>query len=450
MKIPRIANEFDYWDMLISDSIAQNLAVEDQSVKSLGAHNAKALWVRGVYKGSWVMVSSQNTKNLQDAFREALKLGRVRGANVHIKKQRVKDSVTVTPEKNPFGEDLEKQLKRVLLLSKTTKGVDKRVRRVFATLASVKSKNEFYDSEGSMLFETDYKTMYSVSALAREGDVMQRAHKGDARTGGLEVFYDKGIVGLAQDTVAMALRLLHAKHAPAKTLPLVCDGALSGVFFHEAVGHACEADAILEGASVMKGMMGKAVASPLVSFSDGLVQHSFGSYQYDSEGVKKTTTPLIKDGVLTGYLHSLDTASKMKAEPTGNGRSQSVYHFPIPRMSTSILRPGTFTKDELIRDIKEGVYAAGSSGGQVIPTEGKFVFGAQEAWLIKDGEITTPLRDVSLTGNILKTLQLIDGIGKKSVLSEGGFCGKAGQSVPVGEFAPHMRISKVVVGGRAE
>lgn len=447
MKIPRIANEFEYWDLLIKRGDREALVVEDDSVKSLSSSTAEGVIVRGLFKGSWAVASSDRVDDLDSVFSTALKLAKVRGLKIKIDKTIFKDSVDVRVKKNPFNEDLERKLDRLFLISKTIKELNPHITSSFANLAYARRKNEFYDSQGSMIFQKDFKTSYSVGAVARSGDNIQQYFVRDAKTRGLELFYEQDPAVLSQTVAEKVVQLLKAKHAPPKALPVVCDNDLTGVFFHEAVGHACEADIVLSDGSVFKNKLGETIASENVNFVDGIVKNSFGYYRYDDEGVKKRDTPLIVNGVLKNYMHSLDTASKMKMEPTGNGRSDGL-SFPIPRMTTSILKPGDCSHEELFEGIKEGIYAVGSTGGQVSTTEGRFTFGAREAFMIRDGQIAEPLRDVNLVGNILNTLKLVEKVGKDVKLSRGGMCGKAGQNVPVDEYCPHIKIGKVIIGGR--
>ena len=130
---------------------------------------------------------------------------------------------------------------------------------------------------------------------------------------------------------------------------------------------------------------------------------------------------------------------------SGNARS-SIADQPIVRMSNTYLQPGELSFEELIEDITDGIYLKGSRGGQVDTGKGIFQFNAAEGFKIENGELTTPLRDVSLSGNILETLKNIDSIGNDFKLST-GFCGKDGQTAPVGDGGPHTRIVDALVGG---
>jgi TldD protein len=102
--------------------------------------------------------------------------------------------------------------------------------------------------------------------------------------------------------------------------------------------------------------------------------------------------------------------------------------------------------EELLEDIKDGIYLKGSRGGQVDTGKGNFQFNATEAYKIENGELKDHYRDVSLSGNILETLMGVDAIGSDFKLSV-GFCGKDGQTAPVGDGGPHTKILNAMVGG---
>jgi TldD protein len=173
-----------------------------------------------------------------------------------------------------------------------------------------------------------------------------------------------------------------------------------------------------------------------------------GSYHYDDEGVPATTTQLIKDGVLVGRLHSRETAGKLGEAPTGNARCLNYHYPPIVRMTNTWIERGNTPVEDLFSGIKEGVYARNWLGGM---TNGEmFTFAAGEAWMIRNGKIAEPVRDVNLSGNVFTTLTDIEAIGDDFFWDESGGCGKGGQSgLPVGCGGPSLRIRNVVVGGEA-
>jgi TldD protein len=150
-----------------------------------------------------------------------------------------------------------------------------------------------------------------------------------------------------------------------------------------------------------------------------------GSYFYDDEGTPATKTQLIKDGILVGRLHSRETAGKLEETPTGNARCLNYHYPPIVRMTNTWIERGKTPVADLFKGIKEGVYARNWLGGM---TNGEmFTFSAGEAWMIRDGKLAEPVRDVTLSGNVFKTLADIEAIGDDFYWDESGGCGKAGQ-----------------------
>jgi TldD protein len=243
------------------------------------------------------------------------------------------------------------------------------------------------------------------------------------------------------------LRLLKAERAPSGKLPLVADRDLTGVYIHEALGHPCEADLVAAGDSCLDGKLGQSIGNSIVTVVDDLtLRGGYGAHPIDDEGLDTREKCLIKNGVLTEYLNHRETAHHFGIEPNAGARAQDGLHHPLVRMSNTLIQGGTHNDlDELMEDIQYGVYACGSRGGQVDTGRGSFQFAAQEAWLIENGELTTPLKDVSVSGLTLQILNDVDGLTRDSRLAAPGFCGK-GQTVPVGDGGPLMRISQALVG----
>jgi TldD protein len=159
----------------------------------------------------------------------------------------------------------------------------------------------------------------------------------------------------------------------------------------------------------------------------------------DDEGTPSQCTPLIEDGVLVGFMQDRLNARLMDVKPTGNGRRESYAHQPYPRMTNTIMRPGTMTKDEIIASVKKGIYAVDIGGGQVDITSGKFVFTVSEAYEIENGKIGRPIKGASLVGTGFEALKRISMIGDDTIMDGGiGTCGKNGQSVQVGVGQPTM------------
>ena len=221
--------------------------------------------------------------------------------------------------------------------------------------------------------------------------------------------------------------------------------------FHEACGHGLEADAVQKNTTVFAGRVGELVASPLVTLvDDGTMGPEWGSFSIDDEGRPATYNVLIQDGVLTDYMWDFLRARKAGRETSsGNGRRQSYEHLPMVRMTNTYVLAGQDDPDEIIRQTPTGVYVAHLGGGQVNTATGDFVFGMTEAYLIENGEITDPIRDANLIGNGPDVLKNIDAVGNDFAMGSPGMCGKNGQSVPVGDGQPTLRVTAITVGGTA-
>ena len=280
----------------------------------------------------------------------------------------------------------------------------------------------------------------------RDGEVgsYRTRHGGQ---GGLEVIQACDLVNLGEEAQRAAIRLLAAERAPSGKMPLIADRDLTGVYIHEALGHPCEADLVAAGDSCLDGKLGHQIGNDIVTVvDDPTMMGGYGAYPVDDEGVNTREKVLIKNGVLTEYLNHRETAHHFDVDPNGGARAQDGLHHPLVRMSNTMIQGGHHADmDELMEDIEYGVYACGTRGGQVDTGRGSFQFAAQEAWLIENGELTRPLKDVSVSGLTLQILKNVDGLTRDAMLASPGFCGK-GQTVPVGDGGPVMRIREALVG----
>ncbi|XTZ11614.1 MAG: TldD/PmbA family protein, partial [cyanobacterium endosymbiont of Rhopalodia inflata] len=229
---------------------------------------------------------------------------------------------------------------------------------------------------------------------------------------------------------------------------VVIDPVLTGLFVHEAFGHLSEADMLYDNPELLKLMsMGRQFGPEILQIFDGAApQGHRGSYFYDDEGVPATKTQLIHNGILVGRLHSRETAGKLNERPTGNARCLNYHYSPLVRMTNTWIERGKTPVEDLFTDIQEGIYAKNWLGGM---TNGEmFTFSAGEALMIRQGKLAEPVRDVTLSGNVFKTLNNIEAIGNDFYWDESGGCGKGGQSgLAVGCGGPSLRIKEVMVGG---
>ena len=318
---------------------------------------------------------------------------------------------------------------------------------VTSSYGEARRRVSYTSSEGADLTWGLTRIRAGADLVARDGARSTSFHTRVGGVGGLERLRDPTPAEDAAVAAATVERLLSAEASPAGRMTAVIDPELTGTLVHEAFGHACEADLVLAGESMLAGRLGEGLGSPLVGiFDDPTIEGAFGSFPFDDEGVPVGRKVLMERGVLRTYINSRETAGRLGMEPNGGARAQDHASRPIVRMSNTCLAAGDHTFEELVEGIERGIYVKGSRGGQVDTAKGTFQFGAAEAFAIERGEVGRPLRDVALMGSILDTIRNVDAVGSDFRLASPGHCGK-GQVVPVCDGGPHIRVLDAVVGG---
>jgi len=335
-------------------------------------------------------------------------------------------------------------------LDKWARAADPRVIQVMASIASGYDVVLVAGSDGTFAADARPLVRLNVSVIVEQDG---RRENGSSGFGGRSDFSlllnSNEAKQSAREAVRQALVNLEAEDAPAGAMEVVLGNGWPGVLLHEAVGHGLEGDFNRKGTSAFSGRLGEQVANPLCTVVDnGTMEGRRGSLNMDDEGTVTENTVLIENGVLKGYMQDKNNGRLMGTSSTGNGRRESYAHLPIPRMTNTYMLPGKHDPKEIIESVEHGIYAVNFGGGQVDITSGKFVFSANEAYLIEQGIVKKPLRGVTLIGNGPEVMSRITMVGTDLELDRGiGVCGKDGQSVPVGVGQPTLKISELTVGG---
>ena len=352
---------------------------------------------------------------------------------------------------SPIGApSFEEKVKLLETIDAHARNLDDRVRQVSVSLAGSWQVVEILRADGHFVRDVRPLVRIGINIVAGEGD---RQESGSYGFGGRSGFGDFVTADKWQHGVDEALRMalvnLEAKPAPAGTFDVVLGAGWPGVMLHEAVGHGLEGDFNRKKTSAFSELMGKQVASKGVTVVDnGTIDGRRGSLSVDDEGTPTNDTTLIEDGILVGYMQDRQNARLMGVESTGNGRRQSYAHQPMPRMTNTYMTSGEHDPEDILKSVKDGIYAVSFGGGQVDITSGKFVFDCTEAYEIKDGKVGQPLKGANLIGNGPEAMQRISMIGNNMELDTGiGMCGKQGQGVPVGVGQPTLRMDAMTVGG---
>ena len=353
-------------------------------------------------------------------------------------------------EKLPSSVEKSKKVDLLSRANKIARGQKEEIVQVSAGYGDSRRRIQVANTDGLLASDDQIRTSFSVSCVATGDTGLQTGRESVGHTVGFELFDQIDIEEIARKASQRAVTKLGAVPAPSGEMTVVVGPGGGGVLFHEACGHGLEADLVGKSASVFAGRRGEMVADPMVTLiDDGTMLGEWGCYAIDDEGHPAQRNVLIDKGRLTDYMWDYLRARKEGRPSSGNGRRQSYEHLPMVRMTNTYLEAGTSTPDEIISSTDYGVYVAQLGGGQVNTATGDFVFGMTEAYLIEDGELTSPIRDGNLIGNGPQALLDIDAIANDFAMGSPGTCGKDGQGVPVGDGTPTLRVARLTVGGTA-
>jgi TldD protein len=344
----------------------------------------------------------------------------------------------------------EEKLPILVKMNERALKADARIKKVSTGMADELGAVLIADSDGRLVEDVQPMTQLWLSCVAEQNGQREQNGYNVAGRDELSFYSPDRLERVVREAVSRTVILFEAAPAPAGELPIVMAAGSSGILLHEAIGHGMEADFNRKNISIYADKIGKSVAKPFVSIvDDGTLDRARGAINVDDEGNVADKTMLVERGVLTTYLHDSISAKHYGVEPTGNGRRESYQYPPMPRMRATYMLPGPHRKEEIIQSVKKGIYCANFSNGQVKIGPGDFTFYVKNGFLIEDGKLTRPIKDVNIIGNGPKVLEKIDMVSDDLVIDEGGWtCGKDGQSVPVSQGMPTVRVSSITVGGR--
>ncbi len=337
-------------------------------------------------------------------------------------------------------------------LDKKTRQLDKRIEQVIISLSSSQDLILIATSDGKLAADVRPLVRLNVSVIIEDNGRREQGYSGGGARADLNYFLDGDLpMEYAREAVRQAIVQLEAVPAPAGMMPVVLGPGWPGILLHEAVGHGLEGDFNRKGTSAFSGRVGERVASELCTIvDDGTIVNRRGSLAIDDEGTPGQYNVLVENGILRGYMQDKLNARLMGVEPTGNGRRESFAHIPMPRMTNTYMLAGEHDPSEIIASVDKGLYAPNFGGGQVDITSGKFVFSANEAYLIENGKLGAPVKGAMLIGDGPDVLGQISMVGSDLKFDSGvGTCGKEGQSIPVGVGQPTLKIDQLTVGGTA-
>ena len=341
------------------------------------------------------------------------------------------------------------QVRQLLLqIEEKARVLDDSVVKVKAYVSQRMQEVQFVASDGTAFHDLRPRTSLSVSIVMERGGKTQMGFATRMMQMGAEFFSQALIDDVVSEAVRRTAFLFSASQIEGGEMPVVMAAGSSGILLHEAIGHAFEADFIRTGDSIFTGLLGKEICHPSISIvDDGTMPGDAGMLRYDDEGIPGQRTVLVENGRLNSYLYDRISAKHFGVQPTGNGRRESFRCTPIPRMRSTYMLPGEAKEDDIIRSVRRGIFAESFTNGQVQIGAGDFTFFMKTGWLIEDGRLTKPLRDLNIIGNGPEALRRISMVGDNLKIDHSAsMCGKEGQKVAVSQGLPTVLIDKLIVG----
>jgi TldD protein len=412
--------------------------------------------IRVLVRGCWGFSSTdQMSKDeLKKSLEQAISMARVLGGSKRSKVQGLAESkmargTFVAKAKGDItGIDIEQKVRVAKEAEATARKHAKSIKTASATYRDIIDHKVIVNSDGAEVEIFDSKPEFNVVAVAKDGVHSITASEGIGITGGWDDLFKKSHLEYANTAAEKATKLLRARYPTGEKTTIILDPGMVGLLCHEAVGHTVEADFVLSG-SVVHDKLGQKVASDLVTLVDSgrsdILENAAGTIGVDDEGVEAGRVAVIENGILKSFLHNRESAFEFGVPSTGNARAFTYGDEPLIRMRNTYIEPRADRLEEMVKETKHGYLVKGARNGQA-DANGEFMFGAQEAWLIENGEVKELMRGASISGNAFEVLQSIDMVGNKFEYDIGtGYCGKY-QPAKVDGGGPHIRCTAIIGG----
>lgn len=442
-----------FCDLFFENTSYNDLLLRDGIVSSGGFHIDYGVGIRVLNgeKTGYAYTESTDPLSMAEAAEAASKIAEGKGGSVT---EAINGkSVKAPKDRYPCGRDwrsvdatgLVPWLER---LEKKVAARDSRIVKIIVSFSGQVSDILMFNSLGELACETRPMGVLSATAVFSQDGKIESKNASRAYRAGTEMLTEALLEEIARDIVSGIDDRFAARRPKGGQMPVVMGAGASGILLHEAMGHAFEADFNRKGQSVFSGRIGRKICRDGISIvDDGTIPFNRGSINFDDEGVQGQKTYMVKDGVLTSYLHDRISAGFYGVSPTGNGRRESFRYAPIPRMRATYMESGGAEKESIIASVRKGVYVDQFSNGEVQIGEGDFTFFVKSGYLIENGHLTCPVKDINIIGNGPQALADIVAVGNDLKIDEGAWtCGKE-QSCPVSCGIPTVLINKLTVGG---
>ena len=434
------------------------IRVENEKVNTVQAVTTIGTGVRVLVDGAigFSATRSLDKALVKKAVDSAVKLAKAGGEMVHKFGLAEVEQSSVN-EKVPFKEDprdisIEEKVNLTLRGNEAARKVGEEIKSTVTVYMERIGKMDVGTTHGALASQEATATGFAAIVTAKQMGEMEQSYDSWSKWKGYELISELNEEEFAEGVAKHTKKVLESKHPPSGTLPVVAGPREIGLILHEAFGHGVEGDIVLANQSVLGDNLGKRIATDQVTIIDGPIENEGVPCSIDEEGTKKNSTTVVENGILKSFLTSRTVANALDQQATANAKAQNTFFPPLVRQTNFYMKPGQSSFDELLEDIKEGLYVIGTGarGGQVDTAGGTFSFGSGKAYLIRDGEVKDLVKSTTIAGDMMTALKKVSAVGSDFKIRSGifGGCGKGGQSRYVGHGGPTVRFNELTVGGQ--
>ena len=441
----------DYADLFFEHTFSNSLVLQDRAVNRADSNIDYGVGIRVVSgdQQGYAFVENTDVNEMIKAARVASRIanGQAKTPPVKIDEKTFKTYYPIL--KSWEDESIKDKIPYLQKLNDRIFELDPRVIKANVYFEDETSYILYYNSEGRLCQDIRPMILLYGTCIMQQGDKIENGSASQAARKDVSFLTDAVVEEIAQKAVKQTALMFDAVKPKGGEMPVVMAAGSSGILLHEAIGHAFEADFNRKNTSIFSDKLGKIICDKNISVvDDGTIDFDRGSVNFDDEGVPGQKTYIVKNGELTSYLHDRISAKHYGIESTGNGRRESFRYTPMPRMRSTYMENGNCTEDDIIASVKNGIFVDNFTNGQVQIGAGDFTFFVKTGYLIEDGKLTQPIKDINIIGNGPKALADITMVGNNLKIDQGAWtCGKNGQRAPVSQGLPAVLVKQLTVGG---
>src|SRR6266567_134357 len=464
-----------YADVRVVAQWSRALTTKNGKVGSASDAESVGMSVRALADGAWGFAASAELGRgaVEATAVAAVAIARasalVKREDVRLAPEKPAVAEWSTPYKiDPFSVSVEQNIELLLQIDAELRAVSG-ITLAETNLNFNREEQWFLSSEGADIHQTKLSTGAGYAAYAFAGNEIQKrsypnSFGGQWQSKGYELIQELDLVGNARRIGEEAVALHHADQCPEGKFDIILDSSQLGLQIHESVGHPIELDRVLGMEANFAGtsfltldkLRTLKYGSELVNVvADARQEHGpgLGTFGFDDEGVPAQCTPIITNGLFTGYLSSRETAHALGADRSGGTlRAEGWNRLPIIRMTNVSILPGekALTLEQLIADTDRGVFMQTNRSWSIDDKRYNFQFGCEAGWEIKNGKRIRMLRNPSYSGITTEFWNAMDAICSRDewVLWGTPHCGKGQpqQVIGTGHGAAPARFMGVKVG----